>query len=146
MTQDVPPPSTHPLERFLGYQLRRAAGFMQADLAERLSSLGVTMVEMSVLLVIEANPLITQSDIGRMLSIKRANMTPLAAILVARGLLDKQAVDRRSQGLMLTKDGATLVQKLHALVAENEDRLLESVPQQERQRLIELLHLVWAKR
>ena len=39
------------------------------------------------LLVIEANPSITESEIGRLLTIKRANMAPLAALLTSRGLV-----------------------------------------------------------
>ena len=57
--------------------------------------------EASVLLVIEANPNISQSEIGRMLEIAGANMAPLISRLQKRELIERQSVDGRSHGLEL---------------------------------------------
>jgi DNA-binding MarR family transcriptional regulator len=143
MTDDAPPPHIHPLDGYLGYHLRRAATFMQADLADRLAEVDLTMVEMSALLVIEVNPLIIQSEIGRLLAIKRANMAPLTAALEARGLIERTAVDRRSHGLKLTEKGQALVAKIHKGVNANEARLFERIPEGEREGLVESLRRVW---
>lgn len=143
--QDAAPTTAlkNPLDDLLGYQLRRAAAAMLMDLSRRVASLELTVTEMSALLLIEANPRITQSEIGRVLAIKRANMTPLAAGLLARGLISRQAVNGRSQGLMLTQAGVDVVARAHTRIAENEARLLMSIPKAERKRLIELLNAVW---
>jgi DNA-binding MarR family transcriptional regulator len=143
MPTDAPTQSIHPLNHYLGYQLRRAASFMQTDLANRLSEVDLTMVEMSALMVIETNPLVTQSEIGRMLAIQRANMAPLTAVLSGRGLIEKKAVDGRSQGLSLTDKGREVVGKVRELVDANEARLFAHVPEKERQKLVALLSLVW---
>lgn len=133
----------NPLEDLLGYHLRRATAVMLADLGRRVSDLELTVTEMSILLLIEANPRVTQSEIGRILAIKRANMTPLAAGLLARGLISRHAVNGRSQGLMLTKAGIKIVAEAHKRIAENETWLTSSVPRMERKRLIEFLKSVW---
>lgn len=133
----------HPLQSFLGYQLRRASSFMQADLAERIADLGLTVVEASTLLVIEANPGVTQSAIGRLISIKRANMAPLAASLIERGLISAAPVDGRSQGLTLTEEGERTVDLLRQRIAKNEARLIRNLDVSEVERLVEQLNQIW---
>lgn len=135
----------HPLEGYLGYQLRRAAAFMQTDMAARLSGLDLTMVEMSILLVVEANPKITQSQICRMLAIKRANMAPLAGGLQARGLLDRQPVDGRSNGLVLTAAGADMTAACRVRIEENEALLLRNIATRARDPLLNSLSRIWAR-
>lgn len=95
-----------PFARHLGYLLRRASAVMMADLGTALIPLGLRPVEATILSLIAANQGCTQSDIGRMLGIKRANMVPLMASLSAKGLIEKSRVDGRSQALGLTDQGA----------------------------------------
>jgi DNA-binding MarR family transcriptional regulator len=137
--------AAHPLEGYLGYQLRRAAAFMQTDMSVRLSELDLTMVEMSILLVVEANPQITQSQICRMLAIKRANMAPLAGGLQARGLLDRQPVDGRSNGLILTPAGAGMTDACRVRIEENEALLLRNISSRARDPLLASLGRIWAR-
>ena len=134
----------NPLEANLGYQLRRAATHMQADLSHRIGELGLTMVEMSTLLVIEANPGVTQSEIGRMIAIKRANMAPLTAGLAARNLIVATPVDKRSNGLSLTSDGLAIVAQLHQCVAQNEAVLFTQIPEDQRGAVIATVRKIWA--
>src|SRR4051812_1971702 len=109
-----PPALVNPLQSLAGYQLRRASLAVGADLSERLDVLGLTVVSLSVLLLIEANPGVTQSQLGRLLAIKRANMAPLAAQFSNRGLIDREAADGRSHGLALTPEGAALAKQAWA--------------------------------
>ena len=134
----------NPLEANLGYQLRRAATHMQADLSHRIGELGLTMVEMSTLLVIEANPGVTQSEIGRMIAIKRANMAPLTAGLAARNLVVATPVDKRSNCLSLTSDGLAIVAQLHQCVAQNEAVLFTQIPEDQRGAVIATVRKIWA--
>jgi DNA-binding MarR family transcriptional regulator len=145
VSQPKPRKARHPLEIYLGYQLRRAATHMQADLAMRISDLGLTMVEMSTLLVIEANPGVTQSEIGRMIAIKRANMAPLAAGLQAKGLITSTPVDKRSNGLNLTAKGAEIVAAIHLRVEENENLLFRRFTPKERAGLVAQVRRIWAE-
>jgi DNA-binding MarR family transcriptional regulator len=133
-----------PLDGHLGYHLRRATAAMQADLAQRVSVHGVTIVEMSALLVIEANPAVTQSQIGRLLGIKTANLAPMTAGLVDRGWVKRDDAVGRSVGLSLTAQGATLAKSLHACIKANEKQLLTRLPVNERRRVIDLLRRIWS--
>jgi DNA-binding MarR family transcriptional regulator len=133
----------HPLEGYLGYQLRRAANFMQADLVRRSADLGLTIVEMSTLLVIEANPGVTQSEIGRLIAIKRANMVPLAAGLIERGLILASPVDGSSLGLRLTAVGMDLAARVRQRVAENEALLFRNLADDTAKSLPRQLQQIW---
>ena len=133
-----------PLDGHLGYHLRRATAAMQADLAQRVSVHDVTIVEMSALLVIEANPAVTQSQIGRLLGIKTATMAPMTAGLVDRGWVKRDDAVGRSVGLSLTAQGATLAKSLHACIKANEKQLLTRLPVSERRRVIDLLRRIWS--
>ncbi len=102
---EVTSPS-NPLEQLLGYQLRRASQAMMADLGAELAELELRVTEMSVLLVIDENPDITQSEIGRVLAIQRANMVPLTTQLERRGLIRRGATIGRAQALRLNSSRA----------------------------------------
>ena len=59
----------------------------------RIPKVTMTMpVEASILFVIGSQPGITQSDIGKVLGILRANMTPLVAALITQGLVERAAI------------------------------------------------------
>ena len=133
-----------PLDGNLGYHLRRATAAMQADLARRVSVYGITIVEMSALLVIEANPAVTQSQIGRLLGIKTANMAPMTAGLVDRSWVKRDEAVGRSVGLSLTAQGATLAKSLHACIKANEKQLLARIPASQRQQIITLVRRIWS--
>jgi DNA-binding MarR family transcriptional regulator len=118
-------PNLHnPLESLVGYQLRRTSAGLMSELALDLNALGLSPTEASVLLLIAANPRVTQSDIGRSLGIKRANMAPLAAALELRGLLSRERVDGRSHGLVVTAEGAALGARARAAMDAHDSRLL----------------------
>ena len=94
-----------PVASHLGYLARRASAAMMANLGNALAPLGLRPVEATILLLIAANPGCSQSDAGRLLGIKRANMVPLMAGLLARGLVRKSAGDGRTYALSLTTAG-----------------------------------------
>ena len=105
-----------PLDTLLGYRLRRASMAMMADLLAVLQPLGLSAGEASFLILVGANPGCRQSDVGRTLEIKRANMTPLVARMKARGLVADAPIDGRSRSLTLTEAGAALRDKALARV------------------------------
>ncbi|PZO05956.1 MAG: transcriptional regulator protein [Alphaproteobacteria bacterium] len=127
------------LEGLLGYQLRRTSLAMGADLVIRLEPLGLTLITMSILLLVESNPGITQSEIGRRLAIKRANMAPLTAQLSDKGLIDRVRSDGRSHGLSLTSGGQDLACRAREHVRANEARFLSRLRPGEQTVLADLL-------
>lgn len=121
-------PIVDPLKNLPGYALRRASAAVMAKLADRLAALDLRPSEASVLLVIDANSGVTQSEIGRLLDIARANMAPLTARLAARDLIVREAGGGRSHGLTLSDAGRRLTRKAHRIVAELEAELVERIP------------------
>ena len=122
-----------PLTNYPGYLLRRASAIAMGNLASRLKTLDLSPTEATVLNVIDANPNANQSDIGRLLDIARANMAPLVSRLAGRDLIERQPVDKRSHGLVLTRSGRTLMAKTKKIFAEHETALLSRIPEAQRE-------------
>lgn len=115
----------NPFAGHLGYLLRRASNAIISELAQRLDAVGLKVSEASILLLIECNPRITQSELGRMLGIKRANMVPLAAGLQARKLVTREPVDGRSHGLVVTGAGRNACADAREIMEEQERLVLD---------------------
>ena len=130
-----------PLPNFPGYALRRAANATGAELAQRLGEIGLRQSEVSVLLLIDANPGVTASAIGRQLGIERANMVPLLKRL--EGLIDRAPIDGKSQGLALAEDGRARLGEARKVVEAFEAELLARVPEDHRAHLLPALEALW---
>lgn len=115
----------NPFGSHLGYMLRRASNSLMGELARHLEAAGLKISEASILLLVEANPRVTQSEIGRVLGIKRANMVPLAGALELRGLVTGEKVNGRSRGLVITGPGASACDNARRIMAEGERRILD---------------------
>ena len=94
-----------PLVSFPGYALRRAANATAAELAARLAGVGLRQSDVSLLMLVAANPGTTSSALGRQLDIQRANMVPILKRLEDGGLIARAPIDGKSQGLALTDAG-----------------------------------------
>lgn len=125
-------PIVDPLKDLPGYALRRASAAVMAKLAARLAALGLRPSEASVLLVIDANPGVTQSEIGRLLDIARANMAPLTARLETRDLIVRESAGGRSHGLTLSDSGRRRTKKAQRIVAALEAELMDRIPAAQR--------------
>lgn len=115
-------PLTNPIAPRLGYLLRRASAVMMGDLGAALAQIGLRPVEATILIVVSANPDCSQSDIGRMLGIQRANMVPLIAGLIGKDYVRKSPVDGRSQALSLTDAGQAICRQADAVMSAHEER------------------------
>jgi DNA-binding MarR family transcriptional regulator len=132
-----------PLKDLPGYALRRASALVMAKLSDRLSALDLRPSEASVLLIIDANPGSTQSQIGRLLDIARANMAPLTARLAARGLIVRESAGGRAHGLTLSASGRRLTQKAQRIVAQLEAELIERIPAARRTAFLRTLNALF---
>ncbi len=132
-----------PLSHYPGYSLRRAANATAAELAARLSDIGLKQVDASLLLLIGANPDVTASALGRELDIQRANMVPLLKRLEDGGLIDRNPLDGKSQGLVLTADGEDRRKEALAIIEAFESALLARIPADHRHHLLPALQALW---
>jgi DNA-binding MarR family transcriptional regulator len=117
---DFRDPLTDPLAVRLGYQLRRVSVLMMADLVAQLAPTGLRPAEITILLLVGANPGCRQGEVGEALGIKRANMVPLVARLVDSGLVARAHADGRSHALSLTVKGNTRVAAIKMLLDQHE--------------------------
>jgi len=134
------------LDELIGYHLRRASNIMMADLTERLSVLCLTTTEASILVVLAAETAITQAEIGRRLSIKRANMAPIVAGLVARKLIVRGQSAGRSHPLHLSLKGKALASDVSVRMADNDAQFFASLPAEDQQKLKLSLGNLWRDR
>jgi DNA-binding MarR family transcriptional regulator len=129
----------NPLENQLGYQLRRASAQMLGDLTRHLDDLDLKPSDAATLMLIATNPGITLSAVGRELGIHRANMTPIAAMLTGRHLIERSRADGRSQGLAVTGAGAALFNEINARIAAHEAPFLRRLQADERRMIMKLI-------
>lgn len=112
-------------------------------LAQRLTQIELTPSEASVVILIAGNERITQSEIGRILGIKRANMTPLTASLERRGLLEREAIGGKSFGLTVTASGRKAADDAERLMLDHDREFFGSLSPQARKLLTDLLGQYW---
>jgi len=132
-----------PLVSLPGYALRRAANATAAELSARLAALGLRQSDVSLLILVEANPGTTSSALGRQLDIQRANMVPILKRLEDAGLIERAPIDGKSQGLALTNAGKATLAEGRTVIDRFERELLERVPEEHRAHLLPALNAIW---
>jgi DNA-binding MarR family transcriptional regulator len=132
-----------PLIGLPGYVLRRAAAAALAELNQRLAPLALRHSDAAFLILIDASPGITQSTVGRILDIQRANMVPFLARQERRGWVKRKRVDGRTQSLMLTSDGRSVLAKARAIIDDFEAALIKRVPRKLRAGVMPTLLALW---
>lgn len=130
------------LDELLGYTLRRAqvAMFLAFHAATR--GLEITPPRFTALVVIDANPGINQSVLGRVLGIARSGAMALADWFEARGWVERRRRpnDGRAWGLHLTRKGEALVERMRRAVLAEDRRRAAVLSAKERRELLRLLN------
>ena len=129
------------LNERLGYFVRRLQVWIFQDFIRALDPVGIGPAQYSVLIVTEANPGLSQSDLCQLLGIERARLVRLLDGLEKRGLTRRlpSRSDRRSHELFLTRDGQKRLKRIKALAAEHEAHVIEKIGPQECAMMIEIL-------
>ncbi|HEX6158485.1 MAG TPA: MarR family transcriptional regulator [Burkholderiales bacterium] len=93
-----------------------------------------------ILLLIDANPGVTQSRLAQAVGIDRSTMVGVLHALQARELIERRrGEDRRTNGLWLTRAGRTLVASLKQRIRVHERRVASRLSAAERAQLLEML-------
>jgi DNA-binding MarR family transcriptional regulator len=140
----VPAIDLGPLPNLMGYVLRRAQLGVFQDFWRQFSVLDIRPAQYAVLIIIERNPGLRQSQISGALGIKRANLVTLLDTLESRGLAERVPVesDRRSYALHLTDEGVAMMRKLKIVSDEHERRVAAKIGEDGKRELLRLLHAV----
>ena len=133
------------LPDLVGYQLRMAQIALFRDFAKGPGEEDVTPGLFGVLVIIEANPDLKQSDLARATHLDRSTVVTVIDNLERRGLVERRVAlhDRRSNAIRLTDAGAILLRKLKRQVSQHEKRLLQNFSDAERKLFFTLLQKVF---
>lgn len=126
------------LPRLIGYRLRLAQQAVFTDFAD--SVRGLSPGRLGILLLIDANPGLTQSRLAEAVRRDRSTMVAVLDELEARGLIARRrGEDRRTNGLWLTRSGRTFLTAAMRRVYAHERRLSARLSAKERVQLFALL-------
>ena len=143
MTRDVPlRPGALP--GLLGYRLRLAQQAVFRDFAASVGE--VSPGRVGILLLIEANPGVTQGRLANAVHLDRSTMVGVIHVLQGRDLVERRrGEDRRTNGLWLTRAGRGLVARLKRRIEVHERRISARLTAAERAQLIVLLEKLQAE-
>ena len=130
-----------PLNDYIGYRLRRAQVWAVTGFLETMKELDLRPTQFSVLILINENPGIRQTEVCAALGLQKANFVPLLNELERRGLAVRKvgSPDRRSSALHLTSQGETLLQRANQLHAQWEAQIAARLGTRGQEQLRELL-------
>jgi DNA-binding MarR family transcriptional regulator len=129
------------LDELLGYSLRRAQVAMFSAFHEATRGMGVTPPRFTALVVIGANPGLSQTVLGNVLGIARSGAMLLANRFEAQGWVERRhrPDDGRAWGLYLTRRGEALVERMKRRVLATDRRRSAVLSRRERRELLRLL-------
>ena len=130
------------LDTLLGYAIRRAQVAMFLAFHEATRGLEITPPRFTALVIVGANPGISQTTLGNVLGIARSGAMALTNWFEARGLIERRRKpgDGRAWGLRLTRSGERLVARMKERVAVVDQRRSGILSVHERRELLRLLN------
>lgn len=134
-----------PLLRLTGYVLRRASTTTLAELSQRLAPLDLRPIDVTLLLLLDAAPEVTHSEVAETLGLRRPNLVPIVAALEKRDLLERKRIDFRSEGLVLTGKGRALLGRARQVITLHEEQLIQRVPEKLRPMVLPILMALWGQ-
>lgn len=129
------------LDELLGYSLRRAQVAMFIAFHEATRGMNVTPPRFTALVVIGANPGISQTTLGNVLGIARSGAMLLTDWFEGRGLVERRRRpgDARAWGLHLTRKGERLAERMKRRVLELDRKRTPGLTPRDRRELLRLL-------
>lgn len=137
----APPLKLDLLPSLIGYQLRLTQLAVFSDFAAELKDYDISPGRFGVLVLIAANPGMTQSQLAYATQLDRSTMVAVIDRLEERGLVERRPspTDRRSNALVLTAAGEKLLKQLKRRVKQHEARIAATMTPAETAKLVELL-------
>jgi DNA-binding MarR family transcriptional regulator len=126
------------LPGLIGYRLRLAQQAVFRDFAASVPELSPGRA--GLLLLLEANPGVTQSRLAHAVNLDRSTMVGVIDALEEAGLVERRrGEDRRTNGLWLTRAGRTTTGRLRRRIELHERRVASKLSAAERTVLVDLL-------
>lgn len=129
------------LPGLIGFNLRSAQVALFQHFNRSLGSAGISPPQFGTLVLIEANPGISQSAVAAALRFDRSTLVQIIDRLEGHALVvrESSARDRRSHALKLTAKGEKLLADLKKRVTAHEAAIADALTEAERQTLLKLL-------
>ena len=129
------------LPGLIGYQLRLTQLAFFFDFAKSVDDPTMSPGRFGVLVLIGANPGLTQSRLAQATHLDRSTMVAVIDLLESRSLVERRAtpMDRRSNALWLTDKGRKLLRLMKQRVKAHDDRLAAALGDQGGTQLIAML-------
>jgi DNA-binding MarR family transcriptional regulator len=129
------------LPELIGFNLRCAQVAVFQHFNRSAGSADISPPQLGALILIEANPGISQSAIAGALRFDRSTLVQIIDRLEERGFVVREisAHDRRSHALKLTPEGAAALADLKQLTSAHEDHMTRMLTTEEKAQLIDLL-------
>ena len=134
------------LPELIGYQLRLTQLAIFDAFGASVPDHGISPGRFGVLVLIGANPGLTQSRLAAATQLDRSTMVAVIDQLEERGLVERRATpkDRRSNALWLTEEGAKMLRAMKRRVKAHEQQIAAALGTDDALRLIEMLKRVRA--
>jgi DNA-binding MarR family transcriptional regulator len=129
------------LDQHLGYVLRRAQIAAFDAFHRATAGVGITPPRYTALVILHANPGITQSTLGDVLGCARSGAMLLTDWLEGRGLAERRhrPDDGRAWGLYLTPQGERLLDAVRRRVREHDQRFAARLTKTDQRKLLQFL-------
>lgn len=129
------------LSDLVGYQLHRAEIDSYRRFMKLSGKLRITPKQFSALVLVGANPDLSQTDLRRLLGMDRATTAVLIDTLERRDLLARQrsTLDRRRHQLQLTQHGKAVLKAMKLRSRKHDEELTSRLTAKERKTLASLL-------
>jgi DNA-binding MarR family transcriptional regulator len=134
------------LTDYLGFNLRRAQAAMFVDFARLTADLDLTPGQFSLIMLLAANPGISQIGLSRAFGLDKSTVSPSIDRLEKRGLVERTRTpnDRRFYALHLTAAGRELLIRATERVERQEDAMAAALAPDERRAMIDMLRRIEA--
>lgn len=149
MAADGPPGGSSPddtihlgmLPQLIGFNLRCAQVAVFQHFSKSAGTAEISPPQFGALILIEANPGISQSAIASALRFDRSTLVQIIDRLEHRGFVVRavSAHDRRSHALKLTPAGEAAIADLKEVISAHEDHMTRVLAPEEKKQLLTLL-------
>ncbi|MBS0506183.1 MAG: MarR family transcriptional regulator [Proteobacteria bacterium] len=140
------PATPFPMERSIGFQMRRITALLGSEIDRRMEPLGLTDAQWKPLLRLLLAPSATAAALARDCHVDAGGLTRLLDRLQAKGLCQRQRSeqDRRVVHISLTPEGQAAAEQLPAILGGVQQRLLQGFSAEEEARLRDYLARIYA--
>lgn len=130
----------------LGKEIHNVSNRIKRKIDKKVAEYGLTSVQSRVLHFIKMkqekeNVPVYQKDIEEVFDIRRSSATNVLQLLEKNGYITRESVasDARLKQILLTQKGNEMTQVVHQIIMKEEDNLLKSITEEEKEMLFELL-------